>query len=52
MKEKHSLQQPTLQWPTDNKVFWKTVKPFFTEKVKTSNNIILTLINKGRRGNM
>ena len=27
---------------TDNKKFWKTVKPFFTEKCKTTSNIILT----------
>ena len=27
---------------TDNIKFWKTVKPFFTDKCKTSNNIILT----------
>ena len=27
---------------TENKRFWKTIKPFFTEKTKNSNNIILT----------
>ena len=27
---------------TDNRKFWKTVKPFFTDKGKTTNNIILT----------
>ena len=27
---------------TDNQKFWKTVKPFFTEKCKTTNIIILT----------
>ena len=27
---------------TDNRKFWKTVKPFFTDKCKTTNNIILT----------
>ena len=27
---------------TDNRKFWKTVKPFFTDKCKTSNTIILT----------
>ena len=27
---------------TDNRKFWKTVKSFFTDKCKTSNNIILT----------
>ena len=26
---------------TKNKQFWKTIKPFFTEKNKTTNNIIL-----------
>ena len=29
---------------TDNKTFWKTVKPFFTDKIKTKSKI--TLINK------
>ena len=27
---------------TDKRKFWKTVKPFFTGKYKTTNNIILT----------
>ena len=27
---------------TDNRKFWKTVQPFFTDKCKTTNNIILT----------
>ena len=27
---------------TDNRKFWKTVKPFCTDKCKTTNNIILT----------
>ena len=27
---------------TDNRKFWKTVKLFFTDKCKTTNNIILT----------
>ena len=27
---------------TENKRFWKTIKSFFTEKTKTTNNIILT----------
>ena len=27
---------------TDNRTYWKTVKPFFTDKYKTTNNIILT----------
>ena len=31
---------------TDNRKFWKTVKPFFTDKCKTSDNIILTEKNK------
>ena len=31
---------------TDNKKFWKTIKPFFTDKNKTTNNIILTGIIK------
>ena len=39
---------------TDSKGFWKTVKPFSTEKVKTSNNIILSENNKSVKedGNM
>ena len=31
---------------TDNRKFWKTVKPFFTGKCKTTNNIILTEKNE------
>ena len=31
---------------TQNKKFWKTIKPFFTEKNKTTNNIILTENNQ------
>ena len=27
---------------TENKRFWKTTKPFFTDNTKNSNNIILT----------
>ena len=27
---------------TENKRFWKKIKPFFTDKTKNSNNIILT----------
>ena len=27
---------------TDNREFWGTVKPFFIDKCKTSNNIFLT----------
>ena len=27
---------------TENKRFWRTIKPFFTDKTKNSNNIILT----------
>ena len=26
---------------TDNKKFWKTVKPFFSDKLQTNNNIVL-----------
>ena len=29
---------------TDNKIFWKTVKPFFTDKIKTKSKI--TLLDK------
>ena len=36
---------------TDNRKFWKTVKPFFTDKSKTSNNIILTEKNKTLNSN-
>ena len=31
---------------TENKQFWRTIKPFFTEKSKTTNNIILTENNQ------
>ena len=31
---------------TENKEFWKTIKPFFTEKNKTTNNITLTENNQ------
>ena len=31
---------------TENKQFWRTIKPFFTEKGKTTNNIILTENNQ------
>ena len=27
---------------TENKRFWKTIKPFFTDETRNSNNIILT----------
>ena len=27
---------------TENKHFWKIIKPFFTEKTKATNNMILT----------
>ena len=36
---------------TDNKKFWKIVKPFFTDKCKTSNNIILTEKNESLNDN-
>ena len=26
---------------TDNRKFWKTIKPVFTDKCRTTNNIIL-----------
>ena len=31
---------------TENKQFWKTIKPFFTEKSKTTDNIILIKNNQ------
>ena len=34
---------------TENKQFWRTKKPFFTEKSKTTNNIILTENNQTMR---
>ena len=34
---------------TENKQFWRTIKPFFTEKSKTTNNIILTENNQTGR---
>ena len=35
---------------TDNKIFWKTVKPFLTDKIKTKSRI--TLIEKTNDGNL
>ena len=34
---------------TENKKFWKTIKPFFSEKNKTTNNIILSENNQAVR---
>ena len=31
---------------TENRQFWKTIKPFFTEKNETINNIVLTENNQ------
>ena len=31
---------------TENKKFWETIKPLFTEKNKTTNNIILSENNQ------
>ena len=36
---------------TGNRKFWKTVKPFFTDKCKTTNNIILTEKNETLNNN-
>ena len=36
---------------TENKKFLKTIKPFFTEKNKTTTNIILAENNQTVRGN-
>ena len=40
--KKTFLENLNINKITDSKKFWKTVKPFFTDKCKTSNNIIST----------
>ena len=35
-----------MNYVTENKKFWKTIKPFFTEKSKTTDNIILSENNQ------
>ena len=44
MKKKNFFSNINTSDITDNKTFWKTVKPFFTDKIKTKSKI--TLIEK------
>ena len=44
MKKKNFFSNINASDITDNKTFWKTVKPFFTEKMKTKSK--RTLIEK------
>ena len=37
----HHFNNLSVKDVTENKRFWKTVKPFFTDITKNSNNIIL-----------
>ena len=41
-ESKHVILITPMLNVTENKRFWKTVKPFFTDKTKNNNNIILT----------
>ena len=44
MSEKNFFSNINTSDITDNKIFWKTVKPYFTDKIKTKSKI--TLIEK------
>ena len=44
--KKHHFNNLKMKYVTENKQFWKTIKPFLTEKTKTTNNIILTENNQ------
>ena len=44
--KKWHFNSPNVNEVAGNKKFWKTIKPFFTEKNKTTNNIILTENNQ------
>ena len=44
MSEKNFFSNINTSDITDNKTFWKTVKPYFTDKIKTKSKI--TLIEK------
>ena len=49
--KKTFFEAPNINEITDNRKFWKTVKPFFTDKCKTTNNIILTEKNEALSDN-
>ena len=44
--KKHHFDSVNIKDETENKQFWKTVKPFFTDRAKISNNVILTENNQ------
>ena len=44
--KKRHLNSLNVNVVTENKKFWKTIEPFFTEKNKTTNNIILSQSNQ------
>ena len=44
--KKRHFNSLNVNYVTENKKFWKTIKPLFTEKKKTTNNIILTENNQ------
>ena len=44
MSEKNFFSNINTSDITDNKIFWKTVKPYFTDKIKAKSKI--TLIEK------
>ena len=44
--KKRHLNSLNVNVVTANKKFWKTIEPFFTEKNKTANNIILSQSNQ------
>ena len=46
LSKKHHFNSLNVNDVTENKKFWKTIKPFPTEKNKTTNNIILTENNR------
>ena len=45
--KKDLYNNPDVKRVTDNKLFWKTVKPFFSNKGIKDQRIILTLIRLG-----
>ena len=57
MKNKFFLSTLTRKKISDNKTFWKTVKPFISNKCRSSENIILvkgddTISNKDQVANI
>ena len=44
--KKHHFNNLNVENVTENKRFWKNIKPLFTDKTKISNNIILAENNQ------